>query len=200
MKLSKTILATVALAGLATLGLGSTANAAVNNGDGTYTVEAGDSYLSISQQAGMSVAALEQANGREVGGYDLIYPGETVTTGNQVSQAQTVVPAANTQTYQAPATQTQQTQTYTQPAQTASVATTATSSDQAAKEWIANKESGGSYTARNGQYVGRYQLSASYLNGDYSAANQEQVANQYCSERYGSWSNAKNFWLSHHFW
>ena len=186
MKLSKTILATVALAGLATLGLGSTANAAVNNGDGTYTVEAGDSYLSISQQAGMSVAALEQANGREVGGYDLIYPGETVTTGNQVSQA--------------PATQTQQTQTYTQPAQTASVATTATSSDQAAKEWIANKESGGSYTARNGQYVGRYQLSASYLNGDYSAANQEQVANQYCSERYGSWSNAKNFWLSHNFW
>lgn len=197
MKLSKTILATVALAGLATLGLGSTANAAVNNGDGTYTVEAGDSYLSISQRAGMSVAALEQANGREIGGYDLIFPGETVTTGNQVSQAQTAVPAANTQTYQAPATQTQ---TYTQPAQTASVATTATSSDQAAKEWIANKESGGSYTARNGQYVGRYQLSASYLNGDYSAANQEQVANQYCSERYGSWSNAKNFWLSHHFW
>lgn len=191
MKLSKTILVTVALAGLATLGLGSTANAAVNNGDGTYTVEAGDSYLSISQRAGMSVAALEQANGREIGGYDLIYPGETVTTGNQVSQAQTVVPAANTQTYQAPATQTQ---TYTQPAQTASVATTATSSDQAAKEWIANKESGGSYTARNGQYVGRYQLSASYLNGDYSAANQEAVADNYVTSRYGSWTGAQAFW------
>ena len=34
------------------------------------------------------------------------------------------------------------------------------------------KESGGSYSARNGQYIGKYQLSASYLNGDYSAANQ----------------------------
>ncbi|WP_459798007.1 aggregation-promoting factor C-terminal-like domain-containing protein, partial [Pediococcus parvulus] len=62
-----------------------------------------------------------------------------------------------------------------------------TSSSSSAKAWIANKESGGSYTARNGQYVGKYQLSASYLNGDYSAANQEKVANSYVSSRYGSW-------------
>ncbi|MCT3030021.1 aggregation-promoting factor C-terminal-like domain-containing protein, partial [Pediococcus parvulus] len=48
--------------------------------------------------------------------------------------------------------------------------------------------------ARNGQYVGKYQLSASYLNGDYSAANQEKVANLYVSSRYGSWSAAKAFW------
>lgn len=36
--------------------------------------------------------------------------------------------------------------------------------DAAAKAWIAARESGGSYSARNGQYVGKYQLSASYLN------------------------------------
>ncbi|WP_367342313.1 LysM peptidoglycan-binding domain-containing protein [Limosilactobacillus sp.] len=69
--------------------------------------------------------------------------------------------------------------------------------DASAKAWIAARESGGSYTARNGQYVGKYQLSASYLNGDYSAANQERVADQYVASRYGSWTNAQSFWQSH---
>ena len=66
-----------------------------------------------------------------------------------------------------------------------------------AKAWIAQRESGGSYTATNGQYIGKYQLSASYLNGDYSAANQERVANQYVTSRYGSWVAAQQFWQSH---
>ncbi|GCF93159.1 peptidase M23 [Enterococcus florum] len=65
-----------------------------------------------------------------------------------------------------------------------------------AKEWIAQKESGGSYSATNGQYIGRYQLSAAYLNGDYSPENQERVADQYVSSRYGSWEAAQSFWLS----
>lgn len=71
---------------------------------------------------------------------------------------------------------------------------TATGSDASAKATIASRESGGSYTARNGQYVGKYQLSASYLNGDYSPANQERVANNYVNSRYGSWSNALAHW------
>ncbi len=69
--------------------------------------------------------------------------------------------------------------------------------DATAKAWIAARESGGNYSARNGQYVGKYQLSASYLNGDYSAANQERVADQYVASRYGSWSAAQAFWQSH---
>ena len=68
--------------------------------------------------------------------------------------------------------------------------------DASAKEWIAKKESSGSYTARNGQYYGRYQLSLSYLNGDLSAENQEKVADTYVLGRYGSWSTAKAFWLA----
>ena len=68
--------------------------------------------------------------------------------------------------------------------------------DAAAKEWIAQKESSGSYTAQNGQYYGRYQLSLSYLNGDLSAENQEKVADAYVAGRYGSWSAAKAFWLA----
>ncbi|MBB1062953.1 LysM peptidoglycan-binding domain-containing protein, partial [Limosilactobacillus fastidiosus] len=63
--------------------------------------------------------------------------------------------------------------------------------DAAAKAWIAARESGGNYGATNGQYIGKYQLSASYLNGDYSAANQERVADQYVASRYGSWSQAQ---------
>ena len=85
-------------------------------------------------------------------------------------------------------------------ANTSSATTTSTSSytsnvsgsEAAAKAWIAGRESGGSYTARNGQYVGKYQLSASYLNGDYSAANQERVADNYVKSRYGSWTAAQS--------
>lgn len=72
--------------------------------------------------------------------------------------------------------------------------TSSSSSEQAAKAWIASKESGGSYTASNGNYYGKYQLSLSYLNGDTSAANQEKVANSYVQSRYGSWTAAKSFW------
>lgn len=80
---------------------------------------------------------------------------------------------------------------------TSSYTSSATGSEASAKAWIANRESGGSYTARNGQYIGKYQLSSAYLNGDYSATNQERVADNYVQSRYGSWTAAKNFWLSH---
>ena len=70
----------------------------------------------------------------------------------------------------------------------------------AAKEWIAQKESGGSYTAQNHQYYGRYQLTDTYLHGDYSAANQEKVADSYVNSVYGTWSNAKQFWLENNWY
>ncbi|MFD1442184.1 aggregation-promoting factor [Lacticaseibacillus hegangensis] len=84
--------------------------------------------------------------------------------------------------YTAPKTQTAQ--------PTTTYRSTATGSEAAAKAAIAQRESGGSYTAQNGQYIGKYQLSSSYLNGDYSAANQEKAADQYVATRYGSWANA----------
>ena len=79
---------------------------------------------------------------------------------------------------------------------TPATAATVSGSEAEAKEWIAQKESGGSYTATNGRYIGRYQLTDSYLNGDYSAENQERVADAYVAGRYGSWTAAKNFWLN----
>ena len=64
----------------------------------------------------------------------------------------------------------------------------------AAKEWIAFRESGGDYSSRNGQYVGRYQLNEMYLDGDYSEENQEAAAEAYVADRYGSWQAAQEFW------
>lgn len=63
-----------------------------------------------------------------------------------------------------------------------------------AKEWIAWRESGGDYDARNGQYIGRYQLSMDKLDGDWSEENQEATAEAYVADRYGSWQAAKEFW------
>ena len=79
---------------------------------------------------------------------------------------------------------------YSAPRTTTSYTSSASGSEAAAKAAIAQRESGGSYSARNGQYIGKYQLTNSYLHGDYSAANQERVADQYVSSRYGSWSKA----------
>lgn len=83
----------------------------------------------------------------------------------------------------------------TQPVHLVTVSTGAVLDDGIAKEWIAQKESGGSYTVTNGIYIGRYQLSNAYLNGDHSPENQERVADEYVLQRYGSWSAAYQFWL-----
>ena len=127
----------------------------------------------------------------------------------QQSTATNQAQATTTTSQPAAATQ-QQASGYTQAANAAATAaytgaattntsyTSGVTGDEAsAKAWIAARESGGSYTATNGQYIGKYQLSASYLNGDYSAANQERVADQYVASRYGSWTAAQAFWQSH---
>ncbi|WP_305036400.1 cell surface protein [Lactobacillus taiwanensis] len=123
-------------------------------------------------------------------------------------QHQTVAQAPKTnynysaqRTYSAPvqqrtysyATAQKQTTQVAQPAQS-NYTSNVSGSEASAKAWIAGRESGGSYSARNGQYIGKYQLSASYLGGDYSAANQERVADNYVKSRYGSWTGAQKFW------
>lgn len=114
-----------------------------------------------------------------------------VATNNNASANQQVA-----QTYQAPAQKYQApAQSYQAPAQSYQApAQSYQASSSSAKDVIAQRESGGSYNARNGQYIGKYQLSAAYLNGDYSPANQERVADQYVAQRYGSWDNALAFW------
>ena len=87
-------------------------------------------------------------------------------------------------------------QEYVQPSTSHVVAVNYTGDSSSAKEWIAQKESGGSYSATNYRYIGRYQLDSSYLGGDHSPENQERVADAYVAGRYGSWEAAQQFWLA----
>ena len=160
----------------------------------TYTVKSGDTLSGIAEKYNTTVEKLAEKN--KIKDIHLIYvdqvlviDGEapaTATTSAAPAEAPVAAPAATeTTTYEAPA------------AESNTVATSTVSGSEAeAKEWIAQKESGGSYTATNGRYIGRYQLTDSYLNGDYSAENQERVADAYVAGRYGSWTAAKNFWLN----
>ena len=75
-----------------------------------------------------------------------------------------------------------------------------------AKEWIAQRESGGSYEAHNGRYWGRYQLNSGWFDGyteefilytEEGHQIQEQQIEAYVAGRYGSWTNAYYFWQSH---
>lgn len=194
---------TAAVAGavaLGTVGAATTANA-----DTTYTVQAGDTLSSISYKLGRNLDFVDQlAQNNNIADKNLIFVGQQLTikddgevvvndqNGQQtaVAQVQTQPAAQTTAAAQSAASQV--------PVSTQSTYTSAVAgSDAAAKAWIAARESGGSYTAQNGQYYGKYQLSSSYLNGDYSAANQEHVADNYVASRYGSWTAAQQFWQGH---
>ena len=161
----------------------------------TYTVKSGDTLSGIAEKYNTTVEKLAEKN--KIKDIHLIYvdqvlviDGEAPAT-STTSAAPVAAPAATeATTYEAPAA------SVTVAEETSASTSTVSGSEAEAKEWIAQKESGGSYTATNGRYIGRYQLTDSYLNGDYSAENQERVADAYVAGRYGSWSAAKNFWLN----
>ena len=170
----------------------------------TYTVKSGDTLSEIAEKYNTTVEKLAAKN--NIKDIHLIYVDQVLVIEGTAS---TVAPAATTEETAPVATETVEeapaaTTTYEAPAAPATpvaesntvAASTVSGSEAEAKEWIAQKESGGSYTATNGRYIGRYQLTDSYLNGDYSAENQERVADAYVAGRYGSWTAAKNFWLN----
>ncbi|OFK77715.1 peptidoglycan-binding protein LysM [Streptococcus sp. HMSC034E03] len=164
----------------------------------TYTVKSGDTLSGIAEKYNTTVEKLAEKN--KIKDIHLIYvdqvlviDGEAPATSAATAEAPVAAPAATeTTTYEAPAASV----TVAEETVTTASTSTVSGSEAEAKEWIAQKESGGSYTATNGRYIGRYQLTDSYLNGDYSAENQERVADAYVAGRYGSWAAAKNFWLN----
>ena len=174
----------------------------------TYTVKPGDTLSEIAEKYNTTVEKLAAKN--NIKDIHLIFVDQVLVIEGTVPSTATATAAASTTTYEAPAAaeetaeEVTETTTYEAPAAPATpvaesntvAASTVSGSEAEAKEWIAQKESGGSYTATNGQYIGRYQLTDSYLNGDYSAENQERVADAYVAGRYGSWTAAKNFWLN----
>lgn len=193
----KTLLFGTTLAAGAAFFMGTTAHA-----DEAYTVQSGDTLSTISQKyVGDNSLINAIAESNSISDINLIYSGQQLTiptegSAQAAAEPQATVQEAPVQAEQPVVQETVQTETQAAPVaetQSATTETTATSTN-AAKEWIAQKESSGSYTATNGRYIGRYQLDSSYLNGDYSAANQEKVAEQYVASRYGSWEAAKAFW------
>lgn len=171
--------------------------------DGTdksqVTSQAGQDNSQTQVQSNATAPASGSANSTAQTG-STGYQANTASTSYQAPQQSTTnyQSSASTQSYASQATQTAQ----QAPAKTTSYQSNATGSEKAAKEWIASRESGGSYTARNpssGAY-GRYQLLPGYLKGDYSPANQERVADNYVKGRYGSWQAAKSFWMAHNWY
>ena len=178
----------------------------------TYTVKEGDTLSEIAETHNTTVEKLAENN--HIDNIHLIYVGQELVIDGPVAPAATpapttyAAPAAQDETVSAPVAETTEVVEETPVASEAvaeetvvsteasAPAATVSGSEAEAKEWIAQKESGGSYTATNGRYIGRYQLTDSYLNGDYSAENQERVADAYVAGRYGSWTAAKNFWLN----
>lgn len=170
----------------------------------TYTVKEGDTLSEIAETHNTTVEKLAENN--HIDNIHLIYVGQELVIDGPVAPVATpapttyAAPAAQDETVSAPVVETtevvEETPVVSETVAEETVASTVSGSEAEAKEWIAQKESGGSYTATNGRYIGRYQLTDSYLNGDYSAENQERVADAYVAGRYGSWTAAKNFWLN----
>ena len=169
----------------------------------TYTVKEGDTLSEIAETHNTTVEKLAENN--HIDNIHMIYVGQELVIDGPaapVASASTTyeAPAAQDETVLATVAETTEVEEETpvvgETVAEETVASTVSGSEAEAKEWIAQKESGGSYTATNGRYIGRYQLTDSYLNGDYSAENQERVADAYVAGRYGSWTAAKNFWLN----
>ncbi|HCA4783360.1 TPA: LysM peptidoglycan-binding domain-containing protein, partial [Enterococcus faecium] len=187
----KTLLFGTTLAAGAAFFMGTTAHA-----DEAYTVQSGDTLSTISQKyVGDNSLINAIAESNSISDINLIYSGQQLTIPTegsaqaaaepQAAVQEAPVQAEPVQAEQPVVQETVQTETQaapvaeTQPAPAVTETAATPASTSSAKEWIAQKESSGSYTATNGRYIGRYQLDSSYLNGDYSAANQERVAEQY---------------------
>ena len=184
MKMKKVLVSAAALTG-------TIAGATVVANADTVTVKAGDTVSELAQKYNTTVNTIQQLN--NLSNPNLIFVGQQLKVNND-NNGQAVAQQNANNNAQAAQQQATSQNTQAQASNNSNYSSNVSGSDAAAKAWIAQHESSNNYNARNGQYIGKYQLSASYLNGDYSPANQERVADQYVTQRYGSWTNAQRFW------
>lgn len=152
-------------------------------------VKYGDTVSELAEQYGTTTDAIVQANNLRdpnfiLAGQNLVIPAQGQSV-QAVSQAQTVESTGSSSSSES---------------KVSAVGTGESSAEASARAWIVQRESGGDYNARNGKYIGKYQLDKSYLNGDYSPANQEKTAERYVKQRYGSWVNAQKHWQTHNWY
>ena len=186
-------------------------SAKVDQSATTYTVQAGDTLSKIASAHGTGLSNLLALN-PNIQVTDTIYVGQSIrvkgsapiqhTPDKVATPVQQQAPIQHTPDKVATPVQQQAPVKVATPVKQATPkpATVSNQGGNSARDFIAQRESGGSYTATNGQYIGKYQLSRSYLNGDYSPANQERVANNYATSRYGSWEQAQQFWQVNGWW
>ena len=138
----------------------------------TYTVKSGDTLSGIAEKYNTTVEKLAEKN--KIKDIHLIYVDQVLvidgeapassTTSAATAEAPVAAPATTeTTTYEAPAASVTVAEETVATTETSASTSTVSGSEAEAKEWIAQKESGGSYTATNGRYIGRYQLTDSYL-------------------------------------
>ncbi|WP_461240443.1 aggregation-promoting factor [Paucilactobacillus sp. N302-9] len=188
----------ISAATLGAVAFGTVVSATNASADEIYTVQAGDTLSGISYKYANDLSMVDTlAQKNNIADKNLIVVGQKLI----IKDDGEIRPATKEEVQNTPAAN--QSSSAAQSSNTSSSASSsngytssASGSEAAAKAWIAGRESGGSYTASNGAYYGKYQLTRSYLNGDYSAANQERVADNYVASRYGSWTNAQAHWMS----
>lgn len=177
----------------------------------SYTIKYGDTLGVIGKASGLSVKELAGIN--DIGNVDFILPGNKVSfeeddLGNvdsvSITNEQEEVLVEETVTEEPVVTATVAEEVpYSAPEYVAEeeeetyAPQASTSSEQEAKDWIANKESGGDYNAYNpaGGYWGKYQLNPTLVAYGASPAEQEIAVQEYVNERYnGSFVQAKAHW------
>lgn len=195
----------------------------IENTNGAYTVTSGDTLSSISKAAGVDLEVLAQVNsiqnihlifpGQSIdfkysettGKVDEVVLEEKTYEVPETAQVEEVVQEPVQEVVQEPVQEVvqkpvkvqPQVQNNTQgqsPHATYNSNPTTSGAEYDAKEWIAQRESNGSYTAVNGQYWGRYQLNPTLVEHGAGPAAQEAAADRYVADRYGSWVQAKQFW------
>lgn len=180
----------------------------------SYTIQSGDTLGVIAKASEVDVNALVAIN--DIQNANMIFPGTTlsftkdeatgevaeVTVAESATAEEKTYEVAEETAYEAPVEEV----SYEAPVEEAPVeevayeapakATTTSYSSSSAKEIIAQRESGGSYTAYNaaGGYYGRYQLNPTLVAYGASPAEQEAAADKYVADRYGSWDAALTFW------
>ncbi len=164
-------------------------------------VKYGDTVSELAEQYGTTTDAIVQANNLRdpnfiLAGQNLVIPARSQSV-QAASQAQTVESASASS---GAGTYVQSTGNSSSSESVSAAGTDESSAEASARAWIVQRESGGDYNARNGKYIGKYQLDRSYLNGDYSPANQEKTAERYVKQRYGSWVNAQKHWQTHNWY
>ena len=178
---------------LGVVALGVSTTAVVANADMVYTVQSGDTLSSISYKFAKDNSLINEiAKDNNLSDINQLHVGQKLL----IKGNGEIAPLNDNDQNAA----SQNSNEDKDAAQKTSQSANLSSSEQAAKEWIAQRESGGSYTAQNGVHYGRYQLDLAYLGGDLSPQHQEEVAQQYMQNRYGSWQAAQAHWMANGGW